>query len=111
MPIQKGQETKGRIKKIKSHQNHNIIFQDKPLKKVELPFNQDEENHVVAEQIGDRPKGTQDIVQAQNNEDISKDTLHLENTTDQLRRSRRIPKVSAKYLESIRSELQDSDTE
>ena len=53
---------------------------------LELPMDQDEEEHVVAEQTGDRPKGTQDIVQAQNNEDISKDTLHLENTTDQLRR-------------------------
>ena len=66
---------------------------------------------MVAEQTSDRPKGTQDIVQAQNNEDISKDTLHLENTTDQLRRLRRIPKVSAKYLESIKAELQESDTE
>ena len=31
--------------------------------------------------------------------------------TDQLRRLQRIPKLSAKYLESIKSELQDSDTE
>ena len=74
-------------------------------------MDQDEEEHVVAEQTSNRPKGTQDIMQAQNNENISKDTLKLENTTDQLRRLRRIPKVWAKYLESIKAELQDSDTE
>ena len=68
---------------------------------------QDEEEHVVAEQTGDRPKSTQIIVQKQNNEN----NLYLENTTDQLRWSRGFVKLSAKYLESIRSELQDSDTE
>ena len=35
----------------------------------------------------------------------------VENTTNQLRRSRRLPKASAKYLESIRAELQGSDSE
>ena len=44
-------------------------------------------------------------------EEESNDTLNQENTTDQLRQSRRIPRVSSKYLESIRAELQDSDTE
>ena len=33
------------------------------------------------------------------------------NTTDQLRRSRRLPRALAKYLESIKAKLQDSDTE
>ena len=70
-------------------------------------MDQDEEEHVVAKQTGDKPKGTQDIVQAQNNEDISKDTLHLENTTDHLRWSRRIRRVSEKYLENIRAKLQE----
>ena len=35
----------------------------------------------------------------------------VENTTNQLRRSRRLPRASAKYLESIRAELQGSDSE
>ena len=35
----------------------------------------------------------------------------VENTTNQLRRSRRLPKALAKYLESIRAELQGSDSE
>ena len=33
------------------------------------------------------------------------------NTTDQLRQSRRLPRASNKYLEAIKAELQDSDTE
>ena len=32
-----------------------------------------------------------------------------DNTTNQFKLSTRIPKVSAKYLESIKAELQDSD--
>ena len=32
-------------------------------------------------------------------------------TTNQLRRSRRLPKASNKYLEAIKAELQDSDNE
>ena len=36
---------------------------------------------------------------------------YTENNTDQLRLSRRLPKVSAKYLKSIKAKLQDSDTE
>ena len=38
-------------------------------------------------------------------------TPNMENTTDQLRRSRRLPKASAKYLERLNAELEDSDTE
>ena len=38
-------------------------------------------------------------------EEESNDTLNQENTTDQLRQSRKLPKVSAKYLESIKAEL------
>ena len=41
----------------------------------------------------------------------SNNVSQVENTTNQLRRSRRLPRASAKYLESIRAELQDSDTE
>ena len=65
----------------------------------------------MAKQTGDRPKSTQSIVWKQNNEDTIKNKPQLENTTDKLRWLRRIPKLSAKYLESIKSELQDSDTE
>ena len=68
---------------------------------------QGEESPIVAKQTGNRPKSTQNIVQKQHNEDTVKNKPQLENTTNQLRRSRRIPKLSAKYLESIRSELQD----
>ena len=32
---------------------------------------------------------------------------NMENTTDQLRRSRRLPRALAKYLESIKAKLQD----
>ena len=41
----------------------------------------------------------------------SNNVPQVENTTNQLRRTRRLPRASAKYLESIRAELQDSDTE
>ena len=34
-----------------------------------------------------------------------------ENTTDQLRCSRRLPRASNKYLEAIKAKLKDSDTE
>ena len=40
-------------------------------------------------------------------EEESNNTLNSENTTDQLTQSRRIPRVSVKYLESIKAELQD----
>ena len=59
---------------------------------LELPMDQAKEEDVVIEET-------------------SNNTLNSENTTDQLRISRRIPRVSAKYLESIRAELQDLDTE
>ena len=39
------------------------------------------------------------------------DQTEEEDITQQLRRSKIIPRVSAKYLESIKAELQDSDNE
>ena len=39
------------------------------------------------------------------------DQAEEKDVTDQLRQSRKIPRVSAKYLESIKAELQDSHTE
>ena len=39
------------------------------------------------------------------------DQTEEEDVSHQLRQSKRVPRVSAKYLESIRAELQDSDTE
>ena len=47
----------------------------------------------------------------QMNEERRKIKLQSEDITSQLRRSRRLPKASAKYLESIRAELQGSDSE
>ena len=45
------------------------------------------------------------------NTEAKENTLQTEDTTSQLRRSRRLPKASAKYLESIRAKLQGSDSE
>ena len=45
------------------------------------------------------------------NTEAKDNALQTEDTTSQLRRSRRLPKASAKYLESIRAELQGSDSE
>ena len=75
----------------KSSKQQYHLSQQVP-QELELPMNQVKEEDVAIEEE-------------------SNNTLNPENTTDQLRRSRRIPRVSAKYLEIIKAELQDSDTE
>ena len=86
----------------------------------EAPSNQSQEEVVITEPNNKRQKkGKEKSSQQQYHplQQISEelklpiDQTEEEEITHQLRRSKRVPRVSAKYLESIKAELQDSDTE
>ena len=86
----------------------------------EAPSNQSQEEVVITEPNNKRQKTEKEkSSQQQYNppQEISEelelpiDQTEEEEITHQLRRSKRVPRVLAKYLESIRAKLQDSENE
>ena len=80
-------------------QNHNDIVIAAPSSK-----RRRKEKEKSSEQQYHSPQ------QISKNLNLPKDQTKEEDITHQLRQSNRVPRVLAKYLESIKAELQDSDS-
>ena len=100
-------------KDSKQSKNHNKQREVEYEPKTNIRKKETKQQYHPPQQVSEELELPMEQVNEANVENIEEgnNVPQVENTTNQLRRSRRLPKASAKYLESIRAELQGSDSE